>query len=102
MMLAVGSRLLDVEATAAYLGGISAWTVRDLVTRGAIPTVKVPHDRNGEGRSMRRILIDRHDLDALIERWKQQEVAELPEVPVVRKRGRPRGSKNKTGCEVGR
>jgi excisionase family DNA binding protein len=53
-----GSRLLDVEATADYLG-ISAWTVRHLVERGSLSRVALP--------GVRRLLFDRCDLDRLIE-----------------------------------
>jgi excisionase family DNA binding protein len=53
-----GPRLLDVEATAGYLG-VSPWTVRDLVERGSLSRVALP--------GVRRLLFDRCDLDRLVE-----------------------------------
>lgn len=58
-------RLLSLDETAAYLG-VSYWTVRDLVQAGRLPTVRLPHPRSGRD-SIRRILIDRKDVDQLIE-----------------------------------
>ncbi len=63
-------RLLDLRAAGRYLG-LSYWTVRDLVFAGALPTVKLPCPRAGDGRAIRRVLIDRRDLDALIERHRE-------------------------------
>lgn len=63
------ARLLDVEAGAAYLGGISTWTMRDLIDNGTVPRVRVPMPGGGE---LRRILVDREDLDRLIEAWKDR------------------------------
>lgn len=57
-------RLVDLHEAGAYLS-LSYWTVRDLVFAGKLPTVRVP--------GVRRILIDRHDLDRLIEAWKETE-----------------------------
>jgi hypothetical protein len=65
-------RLLDLKAAGAYLS-VSYWTVRDLVFAGALPTVKIPCPRAGDGRAIRRILIDRKDLDAFIENNKDFE-----------------------------
>ena len=65
-------RLLDLHDAAAYLG-ISYWTIRDLVNGGRVPTVRIPSARAGDGRTIRRILIDRRDLDAFIERNKEVE-----------------------------
>jgi excisionase family DNA binding protein len=65
-----GPRLLDLKAAATYLG-LSYWTVRDLVIAGRLPSVKIPCPRSGDGRSIRRILVDRHDLDAFIEQSKE-------------------------------
>jgi hypothetical protein len=59
-------RLLDLRAAGRYLS-LSYWTVRDLVFAGTLPTVKLPCPRAGDGRSIRRALIYRRDLDALIE-----------------------------------
>ena len=94
------ARLMDLEAAAAYLGGISTWTVRDLITNGEIPCVRLPRTGDGDRRAMRRVLIDRVDLDSLILKWKDRDRVESAAIPVVRRRGRPRGSKNRTGCTV--
>lgn len=63
------SRLLSLPEAAAYLG-LSWWTTREMVMRGAIPAVRLPAPRARDGRTLRRILIDRIDLDALITKWK--------------------------------
>ena len=52
-------RLLAQQAAAAYLG-ISYWTLRDLTFKGEVPHVKIG----------RRILVDRLDLDAYLDRAK--------------------------------
>ena len=52
-------RLLSQQEAAAYLG-ISYWTLRDLTLRGEVPHVKIG----------RRILVDRLDLDAYLDRAK--------------------------------
>jgi hypothetical protein len=91
----LAARLLDIQAAAAYLGGISPWTVRDFIASGEIPSVRLPRPRAGDGRAMRRVLLDRADLDLFVEKWKQLDRAEPSPIPVVRRRGRPRGSKTK-------
>jgi excisionase family DNA binding protein len=53
------ARLLSQQAAAAYLG-ISYWTLRDLIFRGDLPSVRIG----------RRTLVDRQDLDAFLERVK--------------------------------
>jgi hypothetical protein len=58
-------RLLDLDATAAYLG-ISPWTVRDLEGQGILRRVRVPLPI-GE---LRKLLFDREDLDHLVTLWK--------------------------------
>src|SRR5262245_10221176 len=60
-------RLLDLKAAGVYLN-VSYWTMRDLVFAGVIPSVKIPCPRAGDGRAIRRILVDRRDLDAFIEK----------------------------------
>ena len=60
-------RLLDLPATAAYLG-LSEWTVRDLEANGTLRRVSIPLPR---GRELRKLLFDRTDLDRLVEAWKQ-------------------------------
>ena len=64
---AVPPRLLDLDATAAYLG-VSPWTVRDLEAGGILHRVRVPLP-NGE---LRKLLFDREDLDRLITGWKDR------------------------------
>jgi hypothetical protein len=66
----VDTRLLDVKAAAAYLGGLSTWTVRGLVADGFLRPVRLPSTRR-PGTSNRRLLFDRADLDTLIDRWKE-------------------------------
>lgn len=63
------ARLLDVIATAHYLGGICTDSVRALVTRGVLVPVRLPSTRR-PGESSRRLLFDVRDLDILIDRWK--------------------------------
>jgi hypothetical protein len=63
-------RLLDLKAAGAYLG-VSYWTMRDLVFGGVIPSVKIPCPRAGDGRPIRRILVDRRGLDGFIEKNKE-------------------------------
>ncbi len=64
---AIEPRLLDLEATAVYLG-VSPWTVRDLEAAGVLPRVRIPLPNNGE---LRKLLFDREDLDWLINAWKE-------------------------------
>lgn len=59
-------RLLDLGATAAYLG-VSPWTVRDLDAAGTLKRVRVPI---AAGSELRKLLFDRHDLDRLVDAWK--------------------------------
>ncbi len=67
-VIAIEPRLLDLEATAAYLG-VSPWTVRDLEAAGVLPRVRIPLPNNGE---LRKLLFDREDLDHLIRAWKEK------------------------------
>lgn len=69
-------RLLDIHQAAAYLG-LSFWTFRELLNAGTIPTVRVPRpqtlrmrERRALSDTVRRLLIDRDDLDALVSAWK--------------------------------
>jgi len=48
--------------------GLSYWTLRELIWSGAIPLVQLP---NKSGGRLRRILVDKNDLDRLIERSKE-------------------------------
>jgi hypothetical protein len=66
----INPRLLDLHQAASYLG-CSYWTVRDWVLARLIPIVALPGLRPREGElprgALRRVLIDRADLDAFIE-----------------------------------
>ena len=74
-------RLYNLKEAANYLH-LSYWTVRDYVEAGILPAVKLPcSKRRAKGgaivrqpgdESARRILIDRRDLDTLIDRCKEQ------------------------------
>jgi len=56
-------RLLDLKAAETY-SGISAWTLRDLIASGDLPAVRPPR--------LRRVWIDRADLDKAIADWKER------------------------------
>ena len=70
---AITPRLLNLKQTAAYLG-CSYWSARDWILAGLIPVVALPPLRPREGerprKTLRRVLVDRVDLDAFIERQK--------------------------------
>jgi hypothetical protein len=61
-------RLLDVEAAGSYLG-VSAWTVRDLLDKGTLARVRIPLPGGGQ---VRRLLLDRQELDGLVARWHER------------------------------
>ena len=67
-------RLLNMRQAAAYLG-CSFWTARDYILQGLIPVVDMPplRPRPGDPRkqALRRVLIDRADLDAFVESRKR-------------------------------
>jgi len=69
-------RLLNVRQAAEYLG-CSFWTARDYILQGLIPVVEMPPLRPREGerprKALRRILVDRADLDAFIEARKRRD-----------------------------
>jgi hypothetical protein len=61
-------RLLDVGGAARYLS-VAEDTIRDLDARGALRRIRLP----GAGdRDLKRVLFDVRDLDALIERVKDE------------------------------
>jgi predicted site-specific integrase-resolvase len=76
-----GARLLDLHQAATYTG-LSYWTLRDLCADGKLQIVRLPCGRQrAEGgtvirragdNSVRKILIDRQDLDRLIELSKER------------------------------
>lgn len=57
------SRLLGIKTAAAEYG-ISEWTLRDLIAAGDLPVVRPPR--------LRRIWIDRHDLERALVTWKER------------------------------
>ena len=67
---AIKPRLLNMRQVAAYRG-CSFWTARDYILQGLIPVVDLPPLRPREGerprKTLRRVLVDRADLDAFIE-----------------------------------
>lgn len=67
-------RLLNMRQAAAYLG-CSFWTARDYILQGLIPIVDMPplRPRPGDPRkqALRRVLVDRADLDAFVESRKR-------------------------------
>lgn len=62
------ARLLDVPATARYLGDISVRAVHELRAAGHLRPVTLPLAGD---RELRRLLFDRRDLDAFIEANKE-------------------------------
>lgn len=65
-VVTVPPRLLDLESSARYLG-VSPWTVRDLVANGTLVRVRIPLPG---GDDLRKVLLDREELDRLVARWK--------------------------------
>ena len=73
--VAPGPRLLDRDAAAAYLS-ISIDTVDRLVQSGALHVVRLPVQRDrktglGVRGTTRRILLDRHELDSLVDQCRE-------------------------------
>ncbi len=71
----VTPRLLNMRQAAEYLG-CSFWTARDYILQGLIPVVDLPPLRPREGdrqrKTLRRVLVDRADLDVFIESRKRR------------------------------
>ncbi len=87
---AISPRLLSLREAGMYLG-VSYWSIRDYVLAGLIPVVELPALRPREGgrakRSLRRVLVDRDDLDDFVESRKhvgerdiQSRATEIPPV----------------------
>jgi hypothetical protein len=57
------------RALARYLGGLSRWTVKEMVASGILRRVQVPLP---SGEDMRRVLIDREQLDRLVDQWRER------------------------------
>jgi Helix-turn-helix domain len=70
---AIVPRLLTVEQAAVYLG-LGDDTVRELVASGHLRRVRMPAPVTAKraGSEIRRILLDRLDLDAQITAWREQ------------------------------
>ena len=64
---AVVPRLLNVPDAARYLG-VFPRSIRTLYHSGRLAAIRLP---GGDGGDMRRLLFDRHDLDALVEASRQ-------------------------------
>ncbi|MBZ5500542.1 MAG: helix-turn-helix domain-containing protein [Acidobacteriia bacterium] len=71
-------RLLSLKQAAAYLG-VSYWLLRDYCLDGTLKAVRLPGSRlkkngrlvaNSKDHLMRKIMLDREDLDRLIEESK--------------------------------
>lgn len=64
-----------MRQAAAYLG-CSFWTARDYILQGLIPVVDLPPLRARPGdrqrKTLRRVVVDRADLDAFIQSRKRQ------------------------------
>jgi hypothetical protein len=58
---------LDLDGAARYLS-CSTWTIRDLIDNGTLQRVIIPA---GPGRDVRRVLLDRQQLDELVARWRE-------------------------------
>ena len=72
--LAIVPRLLTVDQAAVYLG-IGRDTLYELVTRGGLRRVRIPAPPTAKrgGHEVRKILLDRQDLDAQIDAWRERE-----------------------------
>jgi hypothetical protein len=57
------ARLLDIKTASAQFG-IAVGTLRALINSGDVPVVAIP--------GVRRILIDRRDLERCVESWKER------------------------------
>lgn len=72
----VRPRLLNMRQAAEYLG-CSFWTARDYILQGLIPVVDMPPLRARDGdrqrKTLRRVLVDRADLDRFIESRKRRD-----------------------------
>lgn len=64
-------RLMNIDAAAAYLGGVSVWTVHKWVANGDLQPVTLPSVKY-QSRRNRRLLFDRADLDLFIEKSKRE------------------------------
>ena len=58
-------RLMSLEIAAAYCS-VGYWTIRGLVQAGKLPVVEFPR-ADEEGECIRRVLLDREDLDKFVD-----------------------------------
>jgi hypothetical protein len=69
----VPRRLLNVDQAAAYMN-VSGWTIRQWLAAGSLPSISLPPvpPREGDRAAIKfdRTLVDREDLDRLIEACK--------------------------------
>lgn len=65
-VVTVSPALLSLDDAGRYLG-ISAWTVRDFIEAGLLTPVPVPAP---SGKRLRRVVVAREDLDALVRSWR--------------------------------
>jgi hypothetical protein len=72
--MAVPPRLFDLDAAGAYLGGLSRDAVERLVNAGVLSVVKIPGGRTGD--CVRRVLVDRLELDELVTRWREKRTSD--------------------------
>lgn len=63
----IAPRLLDLPSGSKYIG-VKERKFRELVATGIIPRVRVPDVGGGE---VRKLLVDRQELDRLIESWRE-------------------------------
>jgi hypothetical protein len=63
--LAFTPRLFDIKSAAHY-ASLGAYTIRQLIWKGKLPTVKLPR-LDGSGEPMDKVLILRDDLDTYLE-----------------------------------
>jgi hypothetical protein len=64
-------RALGIRDAAGYLS-VSTWTIRDLLEAGTLKRIRVPvpPSENRKGVELRRLLIDKADLDDLLDHWR--------------------------------
>lgn len=67
-------RLLDLRAAAQYVG-LSTWTLREFLLSGELPMVRFTRPGSQRREDLRRVLVDRADLDAWIDRHRQRGAA---------------------------
>jgi hypothetical protein len=67
-VFAFAPRLLDVESCAFYLG-VSSWVIRTWISVGVLRKVELPGVVGDPVAVLRRVLIDREDVDRLVTRW---------------------------------